>query len=79
MGMASTSFATSGFAAANLCSKARAGRCGTVLSSLAAGEEADKILEQFPTLKVKHIRAAIAFAAAWAEEDLPVPKTPHVR
>jgi uncharacterized protein (DUF433 family) len=50
-----------------------------VLSSLAAGEEADKILEQFPTLKVKHIRAAIAFAAAWAEEDLPVPKTPHVR
>ena len=51
----------------------------TVLASLAAGEEAEKILEQFPTLKAKHIRAAIAFAAASAEEDLPVPETPHVR
>jgi uncharacterized protein (DUF433 family) len=50
-----------------------------VLASLAAGEEAEKILEQFPTLKAKHIRAAIAFAAASAEEDLPVPETPHVR
>jgi len=51
----------------------------TVLASLAAGETTEAILEQFPTLKEKHIRAAIAFAAASAEEDLPVPETPNVR
>jgi uncharacterized protein (DUF433 family) len=51
----------------------------TVLASLAVGETAETILEQFPTLKSKHIRAAIAFAAASAEEDLPIPETPHVR
>ncbi len=51
----------------------------TVLASLAAGEKVETILEQFPTLKAKHVRAAIAFAAASAEEDLPVPETPHVR
>ena len=51
----------------------------TVLASLAAGEKPETILEQFPTLKAKHIRAAIAFAAASAEEDLPIPETPDVQ
>jgi uncharacterized protein (DUF433 family) len=51
----------------------------TVLASLAAGETAEAILEQFPTLNAKHVGAAIAFAAASAEEDLPVRETPHVR
>ena len=51
----------------------------TVLASLAAGDTVENILEQFPTLRSKHVRAAIAFAAASAEEDLPTHETPHVR
>jgi uncharacterized protein (DUF433 family) len=51
----------------------------TVLASLAAGDSAEEILDDFPTLKVEDIQAAIAFAAASAEEDLPVPEVPHIR
>ena len=51
----------------------------TVLASLAAGNSPDDILADFPTLKPKDIWAAIAFAAASAEEDLPVPNLPHTR
>jgi len=51
----------------------------TVLASLAAGDTADAILPDFPTLKAEDVQAAIAFAAASAGEDLPVPATPHVR
>lgn len=49
----------------------------TVLASLAAVDTAEEILADFPVLKAEHIQAAIAFAAASAEEDLPVPATPH--
>jgi uncharacterized protein (DUF433 family) len=51
----------------------------TVLASLAAGDSAESILSEFPSLTAEDIRAAIAFAAASAEEDLPVPDLPHVR
>jgi uncharacterized protein (DUF433 family) len=51
----------------------------TVLASLAAGDGAEEILADFPTLKAEDIRAAIAFAAASAEEDLPVPAIPPIR
>ncbi len=51
----------------------------TVLASLAAGDSADEILADFPTLKAEDIQAAIAFAAASAEEDLPVPEVPRIR
>jgi uncharacterized protein (DUF433 family) len=51
----------------------------TVLASLAAGDSAETILAEFPSLTAEDIRAAIAFAAASAEEDLPVPDLPHVR
>jgi uncharacterized protein (DUF433 family) len=51
----------------------------TVLASLAAGHSVEEILADFPTLKPEDIRAAIAFAAASAEEDLPVPAAPHIR
>ncbi len=51
----------------------------TVLAGLAAGETIDAILAGYPTLQPADIQAAIAFAAASAEEDLPVPSTPHVR
>jgi len=51
----------------------------TVLASLAAGDTAKDILADFPTLKPQDIQAAIAFAAASAEEDLPVSEVPHIR
>jgi uncharacterized protein (DUF433 family) len=51
----------------------------TVLASLAAGDTAEAILADFPTLKVVDIQAAIAFAATSAEEDLPVPELPRFR
>jgi uncharacterized protein (DUF433 family) len=51
----------------------------TVLASLAAGDSVDEILADFPTIKAEDVRAAIAFAAASAEEDLPVPANPQIR
>ncbi len=50
----------------------------TILASLAEGATVEEILEDFPTLSEKDVRAAIAFAAASAEEDLPVPGVPYV-
>ena len=49
----------------------------TVLASLSAGDSVENILADFPTLNADHVQAAIAFAATSAEEDLPVPATPH--
>jgi uncharacterized protein (DUF433 family) len=51
----------------------------TVLASLADGDSAEEILADFPSLKGEDIQAAIAFAAASAEEDLPVPVVPRIR
>jgi uncharacterized protein (DUF433 family) len=51
----------------------------TVLASLAEGDSAEEILTDFPSLKSEDIQAAIAFAAASAEEDLPVPEVPRIR
>jgi uncharacterized protein (DUF433 family) len=51
----------------------------TVLASLAAGDTAEEILSDLPSLKPEDIQAAIAFAAASAEEDLPVPAVPQIR
>src|SRR5258705_12640442 len=48
----------------------------TVLASLADGDSVEDILRDFPTLKPEHVRAVVAFAAASAEEDLPVPQAP---
>ena len=48
----------------------------TILASLAEGATAKELLEDFPTLAEKDIQAVIAFAAASAEEDLPVPAVP---
>lgn len=45
----------------------------TVLASLAEGATIEQILADFPTLTADDVRAAIAFAAASAQEDLPVP------
>ena len=51
----------------------------TVLASLADGDSIEEILEAFSTLKPEDVRVAIAFAAASAEEDLPVPAIPQIR
>ena len=50
----------------------------TVLASLAEGASTADILQDFPALTEEHVRAAIAFAAAAAEEDLPVPAVPVI-
>jgi len=50
----------------------------TVLASLAEGASIQEILEDFPTLTEPAVRAVIAFAAASAEEDLPLPSTPNI-
>jgi uncharacterized protein (DUF433 family) len=48
----------------------------TVLASLAEGCGSETILTEFPSLTTESLRAVIAFAAASAEEDLPLPALP---
>lgn len=48
----------------------------TVLASLAEGATTAEILSDFPTLSAEDVRAAIAFAATSAQEDLPVSESP---
>lgn len=48
----------------------------TLLASLAEGASAEEILADFPTVTAEALRAVVAFAAASAEEDLPVPPVP---
>jgi uncharacterized protein (DUF433 family) len=45
-----------------------------VLDNLAAGEPADAILKEYPTLKAEHIPAAMSYAADLARERVvPLP------
>jgi uncharacterized protein (DUF433 family) len=50
----------------------------TVLACLADGDTVEQIIADFPSLKPEDVQAAIAFAAASAEEDLPIPEVPHL-
>jgi len=50
----------------------------TVLASLAEGADAGEIIRSFPALTRDDVRAAIAFAATAAEEDLPIPEIPAI-
>ncbi|MGA6827345.1 DUF433 domain-containing protein [Nitrospira sp. NS4] len=50
----------------------------TILASLAEGDSVQELLQDFPTLKEEDIRAIVAFAAASAEEDLPLQSVPDV-
>jgi uncharacterized protein (DUF433 family) len=50
----------------------------TLLASLAEGATTEEILEDFPSLTESQVKAVIAFAAASAQEDLPVPEVPEV-
>lgn len=49
----------------------------TLLASLADGDDEAEILEDYPALTKEDLKAVIAFAAASAEEDLPVPEIPR--
>lgn len=44
----------------------------TVLASLADGDTAEQIIADYPSLTEEDVRAAIAFAASTAKEDIPV-------
>ncbi len=48
----------------------------TLLASLAEGATAEEILADFPTVTPEALRAVVAFAAASAEEDLPLSPVP---
>jgi len=48
----------------------------TLLASLSEGARMEELLADFPTASGEALRAVIAFAAASAEEDLPVPPVP---
>jgi Protein of unknown function (DUF433) len=50
----------------------------TILASLAEGASQDEILADLPTLTRDAVRAVIGFAAASAEEDLPLPPIPAI-
>ncbi len=50
----------------------------TVLASLADGDNERDILGSFPTLTGEHVRAAIAFAAASAVDDMPYAGMPKI-
>lgn len=50
----------------------------TVLASLAAGDTQEQILTSFPTLSMEDVHAAIVFAAASAEEDIPTLAMPAI-
>ena len=51
----------------------------TVLASLAEGATTTQVLADFPTLSEDDVRAAAAFAASSAGEDLPVRELPQIR
>lgn len=51
----------------------------TVLATLAEGATLEEILADFPSLTEEGVRAVIAFAAASAVEDLPLPAVPGFR
>ena len=50
----------------------------TVLASLAEGASPEEIIADFPTVSLEAVRAIIAYAAAAAEEDIPVVAIPSV-
>jgi uncharacterized protein (DUF433 family) len=50
----------------------------TLLASLADGDDEAEILEDYPAVTREDLKAVIAFAAASAEEDLPLPEVPRL-
>jgi uncharacterized protein (DUF433 family) len=58
--------------------RAQVAQCVPFLPSLAEGASIQDILDDFPTLTERAVRAVIAFAASSAEEGLPLPSIPHI-
>ena len=50
----------------------------TLLASLADGDDEAEILEDYPAVTREDLKAVIAFAAASAEEDLPILEVPRL-
>lgn len=50
-----------------------------VLADLADGASVSEILTDFPNLTEQQVRAAIAFAAAAARDDMPIPAVVGLR
>jgi len=50
----------------------------TILASLAEGASTEEIVSDFPTVTREAVQAIIAYAAASAEEDLPMPPLPSL-
>jgi uncharacterized protein (DUF433 family) len=50
-----------------------------VLADLADGATVSEILADFPSLTEQQVRAAIAFAAAAARDDMPIPAVVGLR
>jgi uncharacterized protein (DUF433 family) len=50
----------------------------TLLASLVEGGSFDEILADYPSITAEDLRAVVAFAAASAGEDLPIPPLPKV-
>ena len=50
----------------------------TVLASLREGASVVEIVQDFPTITEEDVRAVIAFAAASAQEDMPVRGLPDL-
>jgi len=51
----------------------------TVLATLAEGATSEQIVADFPSLTIEDVRAVVAYAAASAEEDLPLAALPAQR
>lgn len=50
----------------------------TILASLAEGATISDIVADFPALAEEAVWAVVAFAAASAQEDMPLPATPEL-
>ena len=50
----------------------------TILASLAEGASVAEIVTDFPAVSAEAVQAIIAYAAASAEEDLPIPPVPSL-
>jgi uncharacterized protein (DUF433 family) len=56
-------------AGGQICAKGTRVPVAVILDSLAEGASSAEILQSYPSLRIHHIRAAIAYAAALAREE----------
>lgn len=62
-------------AGGQLCAKGTRVPVAVILDSLAEGAAGEEIVRSYPSLKLAHVRAAIAYAAALAREEQLTPLT----